>query len=225
MCIATAWECLVEILLTVLFICAATESPTATWDDKAVPNGPKPILDAMAVKPSEATHDNRKLLEVVYNVALPAVCVQAERLDLEEEGYSLIRLLEERWPFEVATAIVLLLFCSDTTNIRHNVGLDGMKSLSYQDKTKKRHQNHLLNNATTTRATRIYFALVTKLRNIQDNTNSFKNVESWERTLLVRSQKNQAPDQKPTVPGNKLSQNMPVLALEQEQQELCAFET
>ena len=222
MCTATAWESRVDIVLTFLFVDAATESPNTTWDEKAVPNGPKPILDAMAVKPSEATDDHTKLLEVVYKIALPAVCGKAEQVDLEEKGCGLIRLLDDRWPFEVATAIVLLLFCSDTANIRHNVEVDARKNLSYEDKTKERRRVHLLNNAATAKATRMYFALVTKLRSIQATTESFENVETWERSLLVRAKKNGAPERMPTVPGNKLSQNMP--DLDQEQQYVRTFE-
>ena len=135
----------------------------------------------------------------------------------------MIRLLEDRWPFEVATAIVLLLFCSDTANIRHNVEVDARKNLSYEDKTKERRRVHLLNNAATAKATRMYFALVTKLRSIQATTESFENVETWERSLLVRAKKNGAPERMPTVPGDKLSQNM-MPDLDQEQQYVRTFE-
>ena len=69
----------------------------------------------------------------------------------------------------------------------------------------------------------MYFALVTKLRSIQATTESFENVETWERSLLVRAKKNGALERMPTVPGDKLSQNM-MPDLDQEQQYVCTFE-
>ena len=113
---------------------------------------------------------------------LPKVNADAAKSSLQQKGNSLPRAWgNEKWSFEMATAMVLLDCCSDTKNILHNIQVkkdrrDGKRG-GVTKRTPMQSPKCLA---------RKYYEKCHQLRELVNDTTKKQRVEDWDQLLFVK---------------------------------------
>ena len=113
---------------------------------------------------------------------LPKVNADAARSSLQQKGNSLPRAWgNEKWSFEMATAMVLLDCCSDTKNILHNIQVKKDRKDGKRGGVTKRTPMQ-----SPKCLARKYYEKCHQLRELVNDTTKKQRVEDWDQLLFVK---------------------------------------
>ena len=160
-----------------------------------MPSG-EDILAALRVSPQNASLEQHKIVRHLLKRALPAACPKVANKKLHGDRSHVELLTTDGYVYALGYSMVLVVFYSDTENLRHNKNCKEAEQPNgeFVDPTKRKWRKRVLKKHSIDQVSRFYYGMVSSLNKWrkEDEGTFVKQAEAWEEEIYREEREMQA---------------------------------